>query len=222
MQQVPSAGLKTEQWNDIMCDEDQEIGIAQASIIVISLIAAGSNSEPPSAFVNSWLGSSSLISSPCRESCWIVRIIAQKSPRGLGYQVPGGRAPWALTHFRAVVGLTLAAARRRPVCPWADEPPAARTKLRLVPVQAGPDALDVRNLGAAQAKRVACTRLSPFGRVGMAGRRPNRDRKRRCQHQTELEIPADGKHASKLPPAQSAYPSSTGERGQARTHESRP
>jgi hypothetical protein len=31
----------------------------------------------------------------------------------------------------------------------------------------------------------------------MAGRRPNRDRKRRCQHQTELEIPGpDGKHAS--------------------------
>jgi hypothetical protein len=64
-------------------------------------------------------------------------------------------------------------------------------------MQAGPDALDVRNLGAAQAKRVACTRLSPFGRVGMAGRRPNRDRQRRCQHQTELEIPGpDGKHAS--------------------------
>ena len=114
-------------------------------------------------------------------------------------RVPGRMA---LTHFRAVVGLTLAAARLRPVCPWADERPAARTKLRLVPVQAGPDALDVRNLGDAQAKRVACTRLSPLGRVGMAGRRPNRDRKRRCQHQTELEIPGpDGKHGDRSPQA---------------------
>jgi hypothetical protein len=85
-----------------------------------------------------------------------------------------------------------AAARRRPVCPGADEPPAARTKLRLVPVQAGSDAVDVRNLGAAQAKGVACTRLLPFGRVGLCCRRQHQDRKRRCQHQTELEIPGPG------------------------------
>src|ERR1700730_7465986 len=70
-------------------------------------------------------------------------------------RVPGRMA---LTHFRAVVGLTLAAARRRPVCPWADERPAARTKLRLVPVQAGHDALAVTNVGNEQAKRVACPR----------------------------------------------------------------
>ena len=71
-----------------------------------------------------------------------------------------------------------AAVRHRPVCPGADEPPAARTKLRLVPVQAGPDAVDVRNLGAVQAKRVACTRLSPFRRVGLCCRRQHQDRKR--------------------------------------------
>jgi hypothetical protein len=85
-----------------------------------------------------------------------------------------------------------AAARPRPVCPGADEPPAARTKLRLVPMQAGPDAINVRNLGAAQAKRVACTRLLPFGRVGLRCRRQHQDRKRCCQHQTELEIPGPG------------------------------
>jgi hypothetical protein len=80
--------------------------------------------------------------------------------------------------------------------------PAARTKLRLVPVQAGPDAVDVRNLGAAQAKRVACTRLSPFGRVGLCCHRQHQDRKRRCQHQTELEIPGpDGKHGDRSPQA---------------------
>jgi hypothetical protein len=59
-------------------------------------------------------------------------------------------------------------------------------------VQAGPDAVNVRNLGAAQAKRVACTRLLPFGRVGLCCRRQHQDRKRRCQHQTELEIPGPG------------------------------
>jgi hypothetical protein len=78
------------------------------------------------------------------------------------------------------------------VCPGADEPPAARTKLRLVPVQAGPDAVDVRNLGAAQAKRIACTRLLPFRRVGLCCRRQHQDRNRRCQHQAELEIPGPG------------------------------
>ena len=94
-------------------------------------------------------------------------------------------------------GLTLTGARRRPARPGADEPPAARTKLRLVPVQAGPDAVDVRNLGAAQAKRVACTRLLPFGRVGLCCRRQQQDRKRRCQHQTELEISGPcGNHES--------------------------
>jgi hypothetical protein len=83
--------------------------------------------------------------------------------------------------LRAVAGLCSAAARPRPVCPGADEPPAAGTKLRLVPVQAGPDAVDVWNLGAAQAKRVACTCLLPFGRVGLRCRREHQDRKRRCQ-----------------------------------------
>ena len=53
------------------------------------------------------------------------------------------------------------------------------------------DSMDVRNLGAAQAKCVACTRLSPFRRVGFCCRRQHQDRKRR-QHQTELEIPGPG------------------------------
>jgi hypothetical protein len=30
--------------------------------------------------------------------------------------------------------------------------------------------------------------LLPFGRVGLCCRRQHQDRKRRCQHQTELEI----------------------------------
>ncbi len=105
-----------------------------------------------------------------------------RTPRGLA-----GTAA-----FKIWPALRSAAARPRPMCPGADEPPAARTKLRLVPVQAGPDAVDVWNLGAAQAKRVACTRLLPFGRVGLCCGRQHQDRKRRCQHQTELEIPRPG------------------------------
>jgi hypothetical protein len=40
-------------------------------------------------------------------------------------------------------------------------------------------------------KRVACTRLLPFRRVGLCCRR-HQNRKRRCQYQTELEIPGPG------------------------------
>jgi hypothetical protein len=36
LQQFPTAGFETKGWNDIMRDEDQEPGIAQAPIIVIS------------------------------------------------------------------------------------------------------------------------------------------------------------------------------------------
>ena len=78
-----------------------------------------------------------------------------------------------------------------------EENPAARRELGFVPDHADRDAIDVGNLGTAKAKRIVAAGLLLLGSVGGACRRPHRNRERRCEHQTELEIPEpDGKHES--------------------------
>jgi hypothetical protein len=73
--------------------------------------------------------------------------------------------------------------------------PAAGTELRFVPDHADRDAVDIRNLRAAKAKSIVAARLLLLGGVGLACARQHRNRKPRCQHQTELEIPRpDSKH----------------------------
>ena len=51
--------------------------------------------------------------------------------------------------------------------------PAARTKLGLLPDHAGGDAIDTRDLGTAQAERVAHAGLLLLKRISPALRRPN-------------------------------------------------
>jgi hypothetical protein len=78
-----------------------------------------------------------------------------------------------------------------------EENPAARRELGFVPDHADRDAIDVGNVGTAKAKRIVAAGLLLLGSVGRARRRQHRNRERRCEHQTELEIPGpDGKHES--------------------------
>ena len=78
-----------------------------------------------------------------------------------------------------------------------EENPAFGRELGFVPDHADRDAIDVGNVGTAKAKRIVAAGLLLLGSVGRAGRRPHRNRERRCEHQTELEIPGpDGKHES--------------------------
>jgi hypothetical protein len=75
--------------------------------------------------------------------------------------------------------------------------PAAGRKLRFVPDHAGRDAIDIRNLGAAKAKRIAAARLLLLLGIGLACTRQHRSRQRRCEHQDELELAGpDSKHES--------------------------
>ena len=75
--------------------------------------------------------------------------------------------------------------------------PAAGRKLRFVPDHAGRDAIDIRNLGAAKAKRIAAARLLLLLGVSLASAWQHRSRQRRCKHQAELELPGpDSKHES--------------------------
>ncbi len=86
---------------------------------------------------------------------------------------------------------------RRDLGTGSEERPAAGTKLRFVPDHADRDAVDIRNLGTAKAKRIAAAGLLLLGRVGPARRRLHENRERRCQHQTNRRIPRpDCKHES--------------------------
>src|ERR1700730_4668151 len=78
-----------------------------------------------------------------------------------------------------------------------EENPAARRELGFVPDHADRDAIDIGDLGTAKAKRIVAAGLLLLGSVGPACGRRHRNRERRCEHQTELEIPGpDGKHES--------------------------
>src|ERR1700687_2151017 len=78
-----------------------------------------------------------------------------------------------------------------------EERAATGAELGFVPDHAGRDAVDIRNFGTAQAKRIAAARLLLVGGVGPACRWPHRNRERGCEHQAELEIPGpDSKHES--------------------------
>jgi hypothetical protein len=70
-----------------------------------------------------------------------------------------------------------------------EEGPAIGRELGLVPDHAGGDAIDVRNLGTAKTKRIAAASLLLFGRIGLPRRRQHRNRKRGCEHQTEMKNP---------------------------------
>ncbi len=75
--------------------------------------------------------------------------------------------------------------------------PAARRELILLADHAGRDAIDVGNVRAAKTKRIVAAGRLLFGSVGLARRRPHRNRERRCEQQTELEFPRpDTKHHS--------------------------
>jgi hypothetical protein len=65
---------------------------------------------------------------------------------------------------------------------------ASRRELGFVPDHARRDAIDIRNISAAKAKRVRAAGLLLLVGVGSACRRPHRNRERRCQHQAEVEI----------------------------------
>ena len=70
---------------------------------------------------------------------------------------------------------------------------AARRELILLADHAGRDAVDVGNVRAAKTKRIVAAGRLLLGRVGLACRRPHRNRQRRCKHQ----IPGpDSRHDS--------------------------
>jgi hypothetical protein len=68
-----------------------------------------------------------------------------------------------------------------------EECAAARRELSFILDHADRDAIDIRNLGAAKAKRIARAGLLLVGGVGPACRRQHRNRERGCEHRTELK-----------------------------------
>src|SRR6202048_3585075 len=75
--------------------------------------------------------------------------------------------------------------------------PTTGRELRFFPDHAGRDAVDIRNVRAAKAKRIAAARLLLILGVGLASARQHRNRQRRCEHQAELELSGlDSKHES--------------------------
>jgi hypothetical protein len=79
--------------------------------------------------------------------------------------------------------------------------PTARRELVLVPHHAGGDTVDVGNVGAAKTKRIVGAGRLLLGGVGLARCRQHRNRKRRCEHQAELETPEpNDKHDSPRKP----------------------
>jgi hypothetical protein len=75
--------------------------------------------------------------------------------------------------------------------------PAARRELVLPADHAGRDTVDVGNVRVAKTKCIVAAGRLLFGGVGLARRRPHRNRERRCEQQTELEFPRpDRKHDS--------------------------
>src|ERR1700730_11399357 len=89
-------------------------------------------------------------------------------------------------------------------------PLAARRELILLADHAGRDAADVGNVRAAKTKRIVAAGRLLFGGVGLARRRPHRNRERRCEQQTELEFPRpDSQHD----PPETADLRIVGERG---------
>ena len=75
--------------------------------------------------------------------------------------------------------------------------PAARRELILLADHAGRDAVDVGNVRAAKTKRIVAAGRLLFGGVGLARRRPHRNRERRVEQLTEPEFPRpDSKHDS--------------------------
>jgi hypothetical protein len=78
-----------------------------------------------------------------------------------------------------------------------EERPAARRELGFVSDHADGDAVDIRDFGTAQAKRVVAAGLLLLGCIGLAWRGPHRNRERGRQHQAKLNIPGpDPKHES--------------------------
>jgi hypothetical protein len=78
-----------------------------------------------------------------------------------------------------------------------EERAAAGTELRFVPDHADRDAVDIRNVRAAKAKRIAGASLLLLGGIGLPHRRQHRKGERRCEHQAELELAGpDRKHES--------------------------
>jgi hypothetical protein len=70
-----------------------------------------------------------------------------------------------------------------------EECAAARRELSFIPDHADRDAIDIGNLGAAKAKRIARAGLLLVGGVGPACRRQHRNRERGYEHRTELKTP---------------------------------
>jgi hypothetical protein len=78
-----------------------------------------------------------------------------------------------------------------------EERPAAGRELGFVPDHADGDAVDIRNFGTAQAKRVAAAGLLLLGGIGLAWHGPHQNRERGRQHQAKLNILGpDPKHES--------------------------
>jgi len=75
-----------------------------------------------------------------------------------------------------------------------EESATPRTELRFVPDHAHGDAVDVRNLGTAQAKRVAAARLLLVLGVSLARRGPHRHWEHCTQHQAEPDRSGTSMH----------------------------
>jgi len=111
-----------------------------------------------------------------------------ETERALGFALSLGRRTEAERHPRPDRGLGLGRFEIHPT---------ARCELVLFPDHAGRDAVNVGNFGAAKTKRIVGAGLLLLGRVGLARRRRQQNRERRCQHQSELKIPEpDRKHDS--------------------------
>jgi hypothetical protein len=71
---------------------------------------------------------------------------------------------------------------------------AFRAELRSVPGHADGDTVDIRNLRAANAKRVSAARLLLLLRVSLTCRGPHEYRERRAHHQSEMDLSGANKH----------------------------
>src|ERR1700722_5565844 len=95
--------------------------------------------------------------------------------------------------------------RRRDFGAGPEEDPAAGAEAGFVSDHADRDTVDIRNFGAAQAKRVAATGLLLLGGVGPACHRPHQKQQRGGEHQTDLDSAGlNGRH--EYPPKESLKP----------------
>jgi len=114
---------------------------------------------------------------------------------------PAWLPSWAFAAWRSLLSrrcrLDTERLSRRSLWLGPEERPAAGRELGFVPDHADGDAVDIRNFGTAQAKRVAAAGLLLLGGIGLAWRGPHRNRERARHHQAELNIPGpDPKHES--------------------------